>query len=356
MIYLDVNSDKIISAKTAHSEFMQCRVNRKLGYECQKDHCEICMATKPLNPMKYIFKEGVESVNLYEKLVNFLSRRQRIKKIIEGEPKELLRLNNLTFKSILSEKSNKKLEEYFKAKSPQKKAIEFNEINLLVKCIGAIFDYKWFIGQDLNKSYSAYKLAENLSIRSCTYCNRTYTTTIRARDNGKLMRPQFDHWFPKSKYPLLALSFYNLIPSCYTCNSSVKGDMELNLNDHIHPYVDKTQSSEFSFSYLYNSSMNSYSIRIKHDKRNSKAFNTLNKLKIDQMYEAHLEELKDLIKIKQSYSDSYIDKIKGMFKKNELSKREIYRLLFSTEMNIADFDKRPLSKFKSDILKELGIL
>ena len=40
------------------------------------------------------------------------------------------------------------------------------------------------------------------------------------------MRPQFDHWFPKKKYPLLAISFYNLIPCCTYCNSSVKGDIE----------------------------------------------------------------------------------------------------------------------------------
>lgn len=36
---------------------------------------------------------------------------------------------------------------------------------------------------------------------------------------------QFNHFYDKGTYPYLALSFYNLIPSCSTCNSSkVKGN------------------------------------------------------------------------------------------------------------------------------------
>ena len=30
---------------------------------------------------------------------------------------------------------------------------------------------------------------------------------------------QLDHFFPKNEYPLFALCFYNLIPSCYGCNN-----------------------------------------------------------------------------------------------------------------------------------------
>ena len=41
---------------------------------------------------------------------------------------------------------------------------------------------------------------------------------------------------------------------------------------------------------------------------------------------------------------------------NNLSKNEIYRILFGTELDVKNFHKRPLSKFKHDVLKELKII
>ena len=43
------------------------------------------------------------------------------------------------------------------------------------------------------------------------------------------------------------------------------------------------------------------------------------------------------------------------FDKLHISKSEAYRLIFGVEYNEIDFHKRPVSKFKCDILKELGI-
>lgn len=45
-----------------------------------------------------------------------------------------------------------------------------------------------------------------------------------------------------------------------------------------------------------------------------------------------------------------------LFPKIGLSKEEDYRLLFDVELSEKDYHKRPMSKFKHDILKELGIL
>lgn len=54
-----------------------------------------------------------------------------------------------------------------------------------------------------------------------------YTKTVFDEEGEKITRPTFDHWFAKDDHPLLALSFYNLIPSCNICNSSVKGKKEI---------------------------------------------------------------------------------------------------------------------------------
>ena len=55
------------------------------------------------------------------------------------------------------------------------------------------------------------KFLNHLNIDTCTYCNRNYTLDFKNLNNS---RAQLDHWFPKESFPILALSFYNLIPSC----------------------------------------------------------------------------------------------------------------------------------------------
>lgn len=61
-------------------------------------------------------------------------------------------------------------------------------------------------------------LLENLGVVVCPYCNRDY---INSRGNS--FGANFDHFFDKDDFPFFALSLYNLIPSCATCNR-IKGN------------------------------------------------------------------------------------------------------------------------------------
>jgi len=349
MLHLDSNSLEISNARIHHWNFFSCRTSKKItGINCVTANCKVCSSTKAHN-----FKSLPIIQN---NLTNYLNN-EILEKIICGVPLILELINNDLFSNVLSIADNNLLDGYFIATKIEKTEARFKTIHELVFDIESIFNYKYFIGLEPNKNlYSAYNLAENLNRRSCTYCNRTYTTTMRSCKGKKLMRPQFDHWFPKSKYPLLAISFYNLIPSCNTCNSSVKGDIVLELQNHIHPYLNSNQNEDFVFNYIYSKRLDKYKVYIANKNLDSKTFDTIKTLKIDDMYNAHIEELKDLIKIKQLYSDTYIQKIKAFFPKVIISDDEIFRLLFGTELNNIDFHKRPLSKFKSDILKELGII
>lgn len=67
---------------------------------------------------------------------------------------------------------------------------------------------------------TSYWLQRQLGVKICPYCNRMYTTTLFGEDK---IRPDFDHFYPKSKYPYLSVSLFNLIPSCSMCNKR-KGD------------------------------------------------------------------------------------------------------------------------------------
>tara|TARA_R110000868_G_scaffold372270_1_gene636111 strand:- start:301 stop:1215 length:915 start_codon:yes stop_codon:yes gene_type:complete len=227
----------------------------------------------------------------------------------------------------------------------------------LLKFVNYVFKYDWFIDK-VQSRYCGYDLAKNLDVSTCTYCNRNFTNTVVSRKGLKLTRPQFDHYFDKSTHPFLALSFYNLIPCCSICNTSIKHGQEFNLNSHAHPYLDKI-AEEFSFSYEY--SLDPYhrnGLKIKtnvYKDRFVKKY--LEDLKIEDVYNPHTDILFDLIKIKQSYSDKYLSILeKEVLKGLKVSKSELYRLAFGVSIEESDFGKRPFSKFKKDILKELNII
>ena len=223
------------------------------------------------------------------------------------------------------------------------------------KGIKHIFKYDLFV-EKASTRYDAYQLAESLNIKTCIYCNRNYTSTVFTSDGRKLTRPQFDHYFNKATYPLLAISFYNLIPSCPVCNSSIKGTAEMNLNEYLHPYVDD-EIEKIRFTYAYSSDLKS-DPKVKIVAPNSlKARNTVEAFALEEIYGSHTSELSDLLKTRQYFSDRYLSLLSShLLRDVKTSKEEIYRIVFGTEYDESNFIDRPFSKFKNDILKELGII
>lgn len=225
------------------------------------------------------------------------------------------------------------------------------------KTIRSLFPYSAFIDKDgaTFKYYNAYHLAENLGITTCVYCNRLYTHTVITKKREYIARPTFDHWFPKTQYPLLALSFYNLIPSCSICNSSIKGTAVYTLQDHFHPYFRHPSSErilDFKFSYTLKDHERVESRVIS---KNDFTAGSLEAMKLQQIYSTHADEIRELIYLKKAYSDSYLTSLSSILKSN-LTKEEIYRLAFGVYLEDDQLYKRPLSKLKKDILEELGIV
>lgn len=345
MLFIDPDLDNIKEALRKHQKAIHCRVARKLEANCLNKHCQICQGRTLNFQSNDIIKEKVR---------NYLLDEDNLINIISAKPDELEALSDGFYQNILDNHDYDRLDDYFLSEKDEK-VNDYPLIHDLMVDLGKLFDYKWLCDRSPKDDYSLYDLAKKLNRRSCTYCNRTYTTTMTIRQKGKLMRPQFDHWYPKWRYPILSLSFYNLIPSCYTCNSSSKGREVLDISKQTHPYLDKDQQREFSFSYI-NSSVNKYHVYVRAHNTNRRALNTIKALNIDTMYNAHIPELEDLIEIKKTYSENYLDKLKKFFPKSTLTNEDIYRLAFGTELHAKDFHKKPMSKFKHDILIELGVI
>lgn len=280
-----------------------------------------------------------------------------IEKIIINEPKKLYQIHILFLKRVLNSSINE-FSKYLKSKKKRKRSLSEEALvtryNDIYSTLKIIFDYEAF-SKKTNNHYSAYDLAETLDIPTCPYCNRIYTKTVIKP--SKITRPAFDHWYSKSEFPLLALSFYNLIPSCNVCNSSVKGTDLFDLKTHFHPYNKSNkigQQINFKFSY-YHKFYSSFGFKIINNNDFSKTSTEAFKLK--EIYEAHEDEIKDLRRLRDVYSEKYLEMLKkNILKGTSTSDEEIYRLAFGTYIDETKFDRRPLSKMKKDILEELGIL
>lgn len=285
-----------------------------------------------------IIRKDIGNELLEDTTIKFIKRYKNI--LIKGKPELLLKVHQ-KFNRIITNQDFKKLKTCFKERAYE---------------------------MQLQKKYGK-EFLEKIEIDSCVYCNRNYTLYL----GGNFARAELDHWFPKEKFPLLALSFYNLIPSCHSCNHKKgNGDKMIKsifLNNEnateieiinwwndealtklIHPYSNKI---DFNFSYNVES-INTYSSKIKV-KKNSASEKTLIFNKTKEIYEAQSgKELKDLCNLRLKYSKNYLDILcNKTFEGLSLSQEEAYRMIFGIEIEEENFHKRPFSKFKKDIINEL---
>ena len=303
MNYIDTNRPNILKAKDEHHTHLSSIIKRKL----------------------------LRATNAIDEVRDFLNNEDELRKVLVGSPTELNTIKN----KFVAE--------------PQRRFLE------------RMINYDaWVKGEGLFKEYSAYTLANNLDIPTCPYCSRMYTKTVIMDEKinstiKKVTRPTFDHWFPKAKYPLLALSFYNLVPSCHVCNCGVKGKNEFRLHTHFHPYHNPERHNKLDYSFSYE--LSEYNKHVfKMVTVNPLLKTSIEAFKLKEIYETHEDEIKDLVDLRNAYSQEYLQELKKAFPGSKLSDEEIYRFAFGTYLDEDKFDRRPLSRMKRDILKELGVL
>lgn len=222
------------------------------------------------------------------------------------------------------------------------------------KIISIIFDYDKFIKKGLPSSIStpsywqAYDLAERIGMSTCSYCNINYTHTIVGSDKN-ISRPDFDHFLIKSKYPLSALSFFNLIPSCKTCNSTLKGDIDTTLDNTIHPYIEQFgEGGTFTYA-LQDVYEPKIKIEVTGTSRTQQKINGSKKVfRLEEIYNAHTNVLRELIFRLAAYNEDYIKGIANTF---NWRKEDLYQFVFNAYFSEDLFYKKPFSKMIKDIVE-----
>ncbi len=282
-------------------------------------------------------------------------------------------------KNIFYDKTNKSLQEIFD-KFKEKKIDEFDVIfqdkdleNILslnqdeiikileknknksyLSKLKYVFNYEKF-QKDITKFFT-----DNFDFRTCFYCNKDFITNFETEKEVSTF--QLDHFYDKGTYPYLALSLYNLIPSCPTCNSpKVKGSANTFENNCIAP---NSQNFDFhqkvKFKLFLDDSCKNLHIKSKDDinitlkEQFSDMYSKYIEIfKLNPRYKAHKDIVYDMIQKAELYPDSRLKELKNLTGiPLQQIKKDIFNLIDENE----DLSKQPFSKLIVDISKELKII
>lgn len=212
--------------------------------------------------------------------------------------------------------------------------------------------YENFTKRKLGKTW-----AEKIGVSICPYCNRSYIFTLKKSG----VRPQYDHFFPKSLYPYLALSMYNLIPCCAICNQAKSDFNTFNTETHsanfIYPHTDSYGDRiKFDISieddiFALLGSSNNFEIDILglDGDAGQNAQKAVETLSLRELYNKHIDYVQDIIKTTYIYDDNYFQSLSETFPDFFKSPEEAANLVYMNFLNEEDWDKRILSKLTHDI-------
>lgn len=328
----------------------------------------------------YLKKEGQDARDFFEKCLN---NDDYLKRLLCGKPDELLGFvqdfmpgGNKSFFKAEKLNAKKRLEDTEKSILEQVESIEKKQktgVLLTDEEKDLISERDRLLGvkgiDDSNCSISKVfvdvlyneldkkKFVKKLNLRICPYCGRNYILNVNRDDRS--IKPQIDHFLPKGQFPFLAMSYYNLIPSCTVCNVDVKKET-VPLNDTYtayripHPY---SYSDEWNFIFKLNGidifsniANGEDNIEIAYD-GDLKVLDAHEKLfAIKSLYEQHNDLIYELIIRKQFWTSEsvqqYYKNILGM--KNELGSKMTLAILGYTE-DPEEKGKRPFMKLLKEV-------
>lgn len=235
---------------------------------------------------------------------------------------------------------------------------------------GVVFNYSWFRANEKIRN----DWFKSLGIKVCPYCNRNFLSIAKQNKKAgaeEVLYFDIDHFFPKEKYPWLALSFYNLIPSCTICNQRIKGKEELLIKKTIHPFEDDmdkilkfTVPVDSLEVFISNKLIKleiiprtPYSIGSRDYIR---AKNTYMFFNLENLYNTHLDYVRELIQKDIVYSQSYIDQLYLDFGSNGQtgifsSRSDMMKMLFGNYVLPEQIHERPLAKLTKDLMEDFSL-
>lgn len=209
--------------------------------------------------------------------------------------------------------------------------------NTVPDCISTLFKEAY---NETTRKYLAEAYLES-GIETCPYCNTAFIG--HKIDGNKFIQfYEFDHIFDKDTYPLYSVCLFNLLPVCHNCNHK-KGNQSI----FMPPTHKKYDQKCIKFTYNVDKNVQ-YKINLEGYKR----FFEITKCNV--IYESKPIMINELLEKVKIYNDSYRNDLSKILGKHT-TEAELKALIFGTRPDDKDLIKQPFSKFKRDILEELGI-
>jgi hypothetical protein len=171
-----------------------------------------------------------------------------------------------------------------------------------INALEDVFDY-----QAVAEKYG-YDITQFLELDICPYCGIEKIQTYKTAEIE--VRPDLDHFYPKTRFPFLAMSIYNLIPSGNICNQKHKKNHSM--LGYLHPFTEGIDEGVlFVFGYVPDSQVG-HTLQVSLNPQSSEAKeNNLNIFKINPLYN-HNNELRRWYAITKNIASVYKESGEGI--------------------------------------------
>lgn len=214
-------------------------------------------------------------------------------------------------------------------------------------------------------------LYRDLKVNSCIYCNAQLNVVLdisfyknrpkKGQVKERKATFELDHFDAKSKYPFLAISFFNLIPCCSSCN---KSKLVTDALFYLYTETDNLDVFEFQIEkksllkYWRTKDLNDIKIEFKSLVADPSILNNHKKIfKTEELYDTQKDVAEELIHKRFAYNRAYKMYLEKDYKQKLFSDQAIVnRLIIGNYDKPDEVHKRPLSKFTQDIAKQLKLI
>lgn len=252
---------------------------------------------------------------------------------------------------------------FYRQKNPKGSGLEFKKVN---NQLANIFDYIEFSKEKSNWCLGLLALELQKEIQICPYCNAetvyAYKVSKGSRTQYVIRKSSFDHFFPRTRYPFLSVSLYNLIPACPRCNSGFKGERFQGLSCMLHPYADSENfHAGMKFRVLFKTlkgfercaSDDIDQVLLTERKDNERCEGGIiweEMFRLGETYSAvYKESVADILVKFLQYPKSYVDMLRASLCRLGVSHSRLERLVYGSTLNADDINKNRLSKVTIDM-------
>ncbi|WP_027695658.1 hypothetical protein [Vibrio litoralis] len=203
-----------------------------------------------------------------------------------------------------------------------------------LECLSSAFNYDYVIAR-----FGA-QIVNLIDLHYCPYCAEEGIEPFHR------YRPAIDHYFPKSKFPFLALSLHNFVPSGDRCNSRFKKNNEM--IGYFNPALDELPNvALFDFEYPLGRDFIEEEIRV-----------TVNNLSPKLHANSRLFELEDVYNkfgTKREFKNLHdrINLLEGLGREEVLNNPQQTRILLNVDLTLSHKKVR-YQKFLVDSLNFLA--